>query len=72
MLLGAESYTEAIDLWSCGCIFAELLRNDPLFPGRTGGQAYKKAERCCLGRHLVLRAGAELRNDGAGDCSEAR
>ncbi|EFN52944.1 hypothetical protein CHLNCDRAFT_32311, partial [Chlorella variabilis] len=35
VLLGAETYTEAIDLWSCGCIFAELLRNDPLFPGRT-------------------------------------
>ena len=37
VLLGAEQYTEAIDMWSCGCILAELLRNDPLFPGRTGG-----------------------------------
>ncbi|KAL4422316.1 hypothetical protein ABPG75_008513 [Micractinium tetrahymenae] len=35
VLLGAEHYTEAVDLWSCGCILAELLRNDPLFPGRT-------------------------------------
>ncbi|PSC68206.1 cyclin-dependent kinase G-2-like isoform X1 [Micractinium conductrix] len=35
VLLGAETYTEAVDLWSCGCILAELLRNDPLFPGRT-------------------------------------
>ena len=36
VLLGAEQYTEAIDMWSCGCILAELLRGDPLFPGRTG------------------------------------
>ena len=36
VLLGAEQYTEAVDLWSCGCILAELLKNDPLFPGRTG------------------------------------
>lgn len=36
VLLGAEQYTEAVDLWSVGCILAELLRNDPLFPGRTG------------------------------------
>jgi serine/threonine protein kinase len=37
VLLGAEAYTEAVDLWSCGCILAELLKGDPLFPGRTGG-----------------------------------
>ena len=43
MLLGAEQYTEAIDMWSCGCIFAELLKNDPLFPGRTGGRRVQGA-----------------------------
>ncbi|KAI7842421.1 hypothetical protein COHA_004060 [Chlorella ohadii] len=35
VLLGTEQYTEAIDMWSCGCILAELLRGEPLFPGRT-------------------------------------
>lgn len=39
VLLGAERYTEAVDMWSCGCILAELLRGDPLFPGRTGARA---------------------------------
>ena len=43
VLLGAEQYTEAVDMWSCGCIFAELLKNDPLFPGRSGGWASKHA-----------------------------
>lgn len=53
VLLGAEQYTEAIDMWSCGCILAELLRNDPLFPGRTGGFARASAgravSRCATG-----------------------
>ncbi|KZV15845.1 mitogen-activated protein kinase 13, partial [Dorcoceras hygrometricum] len=28
------TYTPAIDLWSIGCIFAELLTGKPLFPGK--------------------------------------
>lgn len=28
-------YSEAIDLWSIGCILAELLRRKPLFPGKS-------------------------------------
>lgn len=27
-------YTPAIDIWSIGCIFAELLTGRPLFPGK--------------------------------------
>ncbi|WVZ77975.1 hypothetical protein U9M48_025761 [Paspalum notatum var. saurae] len=29
-----SSYTPAIDIWSIGCIFAEVLTGTPLFPGR--------------------------------------
>ncbi|KAL6772389.1 hypothetical protein ACKKBG_A30030 [Auxenochlorella protothecoides x Auxenochlorella symbiontica] len=35
VLLGARQYDGAVDLWAAGCIFAELLRNAPLFPART-------------------------------------
>ncbi|KFD46618.1 hypothetical protein M513_12517 [Trichuris suis] len=35
LLLGVKEYSTAIDLWSVGCIFAELLTLKPLFPGRT-------------------------------------
>lgn len=28
-----QEYTKAIDVWSVGCIFAELLGTKPLFPG---------------------------------------
>ena len=34
LLLGAETYGPAVDVWSAGCIFAELLSGKPLFPGR--------------------------------------
>ena len=33
-MLSFQSYTKAIDLWSVGCIFAELLGAKPLFKGR--------------------------------------
>lgn len=35
VLLGSEMYSEAIDMWALGCVMAELLRNEPLFPART-------------------------------------
>lgn len=28
------NYTTAIDIWSVGCFFAELLTGKPLFPGK--------------------------------------
>ena len=35
VLWGSEQYTEALDMWAVGCIFGELLRHEPLFPGKT-------------------------------------
>ncbi|RUS85308.1 hypothetical protein EGW08_006909, partial [Elysia chlorotica] len=35
LLLGANNYSKAVDLWSVGCIVAELLSGRALFPGRT-------------------------------------
>lgn len=32
--LNLLQYTPAIDIWSIGCIFAELLTGKPLFPGK--------------------------------------
>jgi serine/threonine protein kinase len=37
VLLGATDYTTAIDIWSLGCVMAELLLGQPLFPGESGG-----------------------------------
>ncbi|KAF5764828.1 putative protein-serine/threonine kinase CMGC-GSK family [Helianthus annuus] len=33
LIFGATEYTTAIDVWSAGCILAELLLGQPLFPG---------------------------------------
>jgi len=33
ILLGAQKYTYAVDIWSMGCIFAEMVTNIPLFTG---------------------------------------
>lgn len=34
LLLGATRYTSAVDMWSVGCIFGELLTREPLLQGR--------------------------------------
>ncbi|KIY72757.1 Pkinase-domain-containing protein [Cylindrobasidium torrendii FP15055 ss-10] len=34
LLLGATKYSTAVDLWSVGCIFAELLTKEPLFQAK--------------------------------------
>lgn len=35
LLLGATLYGTGVDLWSAGCILAELLAGRPIMPGRT-------------------------------------
>lgn len=34
VILSWKEYTTALDIWSVGCIFAEILGRRPLFPGR--------------------------------------
>lgn len=34
IMLMAKAYTKAIDVWSVGCILAEMFSNRPLFPGK--------------------------------------
>lgn len=33
ILLGSTKYTKGVDMWSLGCILAELLLGKPFFPG---------------------------------------
>lgn len=35
LLLNSKHHSAAVDLWSCGCIFAELLLRTPFFPGQS-------------------------------------
>lgn len=36
LIFGATDYTCSIDIWSAGCVVAELLLGVPLFPGESG------------------------------------
>merc|ERR1719394_1931958 len=36
LILGATNYTTAVDLWSAGCVLAEMLLMQPLFTGADG------------------------------------
>ncbi|CAG9323803.1 unnamed protein product [Blepharisma stoltei] len=36
LIFGATDYTGAIDVWSAGCVIAELLLGQPIFPGESG------------------------------------
>jgi glycogen synthase kinase 3 beta len=36
LIFGATEYTTAIDIWSAGCVAAELMLGFPVFPGETG------------------------------------
>ena len=33
ILLGGRQYSTGVDMWSVGCIFAEMCTRKPLFPG---------------------------------------
>ncbi|KAM0753161.1 Pkinase-domain-containing protein [Meredithblackwellia eburnea MCA 4105] len=36
LIFGATNYTTNIDVWSSGCVMAELMLGQPLFPGESG------------------------------------
>ena len=54
LLLGTTSYGSAIDMWSLGCIFGELLSKQPLLQGKNEVDELSKVS---LTSSLVSRAG---------------
>lgn len=47
LLLGATDYGPAVDLWSVGCVFAEVLLGKPLIQGRTEVEQLHKIFKLC-------------------------
>ncbi|KAL9239489.1 hypothetical protein vseg_013804 [Gypsophila vaccaria] len=47
LLLGATDYGPAVDLWSVGCVFAEVLHGKPLLQGRTEVEQLHKIFKLC-------------------------
>lgn len=54
LILGATDYTTAIDVWSAGCVFAELLTGHPIFPGISGVDQLVEIIKVCLSRARVV------------------
>mmetsp|Transcript_73032 Transcript_73032/g.136421 ORF Transcript_73032/g.136421 Transcript_73032/m.136421 type:complete len:298 (-) Transcript_73032:80-973(-) len=42
VLLGSRKYSTPVDIWSVGCIFAEMANGRPLFPGSTDHDQLEK------------------------------
>lgn len=36
LIFGATEYTNVVDIWSAGCVIAEMIMGKPIFPGETG------------------------------------
>ncbi|XP_052874230.1 probable serine/threonine-protein kinase At1g54610 isoform X1 [Gossypium arboreum] len=47
LLLGATDYGVGVDLWSAGCILAELFAGRPVMPGRTEVEQLHKIYKLC-------------------------
>ncbi|KAI0535203.1 Pkinase-domain-containing protein [Xylaria digitata] len=47
LLLGTKTYGAPIDMWSVGCIFAEILTREPLLPGKNEVDALTKIFELC-------------------------
>ncbi|GAB2266249.1 hypothetical protein Dimus_001270 [Dionaea muscipula] len=47
LLLGATHYGVGVDLWSAGCILAELLAGKPIMPGRTEVEQLHRIFKLC-------------------------
>lgn len=46
VLLGSRKYSTPVDLWSVGCIFAEMANGAPLFPGASDPDQLDRIFRC--------------------------
>jgi cyclin-dependent kinase len=52
ILLGGRQYSTGVDMWSVGCIFAEMCTRKPLFPGDSEIDEIFKIFRCVGLFHL--------------------
>ena len=58
LLLGKKDYDKSIDMWSVGCVLAELLAREPLFPGEN--YVHTKTEKGELWRAYAVHESEEL------------
>ena len=44
VLMGSKKYSTSVDMWSVGCIFAEMITGRPLFPGTSDADQLRPSE----------------------------
>ena len=60
LLLGATDYGPSVDLWSVGCVFAEVLLGKPILQGRTEvitfceSDSFPLCDECNMIRQLII------------------
>ena len=60
LLLGATEYGASVDLWSVGCVFAELLLKKPVLQGRTEVKKHKYITRTTFKFCLVYNSQSDV------------
>lgn len=72
LIFGATDYTCCIDVWSVGCVLAELLLGVPLFPGESGVDQLVEIIKVRPGRARARGAGGagQVLRLGSGLCAE--
>lgn len=51
----SQEYSTAVDMWSVGCIFGELLTQKPLFPGKSEIDQINKVFKVCCSTSWMSR-----------------
>jgi len=51
----SQEYSTAVDMWSVGCIFGELLTQKPLFPGKSEIDQINKVFKVCFSTSWMSR-----------------
>ena len=66
LLVGGKNYGFAVDVWSVGCLLAELLNGKPLFPGENDVDTLAKVVKICgnLTENLVSEFNSNSYLDG--------
>ena len=63
MILGQDKYGPAIDVWSIGCVIAEMFLGEPIFPGQSSKDQMIK---------IMDLLGTPTQNDITAMCKNAR
>jgi mitogen-activated protein kinase 1/3 len=62
-MLTFKEYTRAIDMWSVGCVLAEMISGKPLFPGRDC-TSLGSSSLNAISHFLLLRSSSTIDNPG--------